>query len=337
MQESPVLKKKMEISILKCFVCDLNVDKIGKSLATEFSKFSQTPMYKLIEKCLKQSILNPNEECICIDCVKKLNSYDHTIMLARRIETELFDLYQKKTIYGYMDVTDEVDRYQEIDLNDEIDEDKTFLDAIKAEYLDECAELESTHPDEYVTKVEVEEEVLEDPKEQKEEIIEYEEETEEAEEVEETEEAKTNIVTASTARRTRGRPKNTARSSLRITKSSRKNVNSKQNLHTLSVRLEKSPKTNCDRCKLTFPNKKEHQVHAKACKPQMVCDICGQTYKSKSALEIHVGLHKGISPHECDVCGKKFTQKGALVRHMPLHTGERPYQVRRFLKANNNL
>lgn len=55
--------------------------------------------------------------------------------------------------------------------------------------------------------------------------------------------------------------------------------------------------------------------------------ICGQAYKRKHALDVHVGMHKGINPFSCHVCGKVFTQKGALQRHTPLHTGEAPYQV----------
>lgn len=57
------------------------------------------------------------------------------------------------------------------------------------------------------------------------------------------------------------------------------------------------------------------------------CNICGVSYKSKSGLDVHIGLHKGLSPHQCTICNKKFTQKGALVRHMPIHSGEKPYQV----------
>lgn len=99
----------------------------------------------------------------------------------------------------------------------------------------------------------------------------------------------------------------------------------------MKMRREKSLR--CKQCNVRFTSYEIKLEHMKTHKhKQLVCDICGVTYKSKTALDVHIGMHSGISPHECDVCGKKFTQKGALVRHMPLHTGEHPYQV-----IDNNL
>lgn len=66
--------------------------------------------------------------------------------------------------------------------------------------------------------------------------------------------------------------------------------------------------------------------------PQFVCDICGQTYKHKSSLEIHIGIHNGISVFTCEYCDKPFTQKISLQRHLPIHTQIPQYAVSvRFL------
>lgn len=61
----------------------------------------------------------------------------------------------------------------------------------------------------------------------------------------------------------------------------------------------------CQQCKIEFADKTQYREHIRThdmgSKEMHVCDICGQTYKSKTALDIHVGLHKGVSPHECEV------------------------------------
>lgn len=61
----------------------------------------------------------------------------------------------------------------------------------------------------------------------------------------------------------------------------------------------------CHECKEEFEDKVQYREHVRSheigSKDVHVCDICGQTYKSKTALDIHVGLHKGVSPHKCEV------------------------------------
>lgn len=54
----------------------------------------------------------------------------------------------------------------------------------------------------------------------------------------------------------------------------------------------------CQQCKIDFEDKAQYREHIRThdmgSKEMHVCDICGQTYKSKTALDIHVGLHKGV-------------------------------------------
>lgn len=61
----------------------------------------------------------------------------------------------------------------------------------------------------------------------------------------------------------------------------------------------------CQQCTMEFDDKSQYREHISshdiANKEMHVCDVCGQTYKSKTALDIHVGLHKGVSPHKCEV------------------------------------
>lgn len=61
----------------------------------------------------------------------------------------------------------------------------------------------------------------------------------------------------------------------------------------------------CQQCNIDFDHKSQYKHHIKShdigSKETHVCDICGQRYRSKTALDIHVGLHKGVSPHKCEV------------------------------------
>lgn len=54
----------------------------------------------------------------------------------------------------------------------------------------------------------------------------------------------------------------------------------------------------CQQCNIDFEDKAQYRDHIRShdmgSKEMHVCDICGQTYKSKTALDIHVGLHKGV-------------------------------------------
>jgi len=54
----------------------------------------------------------------------------------------------------------------------------------------------------------------------------------------------------------------------------------------------------CQQCKIEFDDKTQYRDHIRqhdiGSKEMHVCDICGQIYKSKTALDIHVGLHKGV-------------------------------------------
>lgn len=61
----------------------------------------------------------------------------------------------------------------------------------------------------------------------------------------------------------------------------------------------------CQECKIEFEDKSQYRDHIRThdmgSKEMHVCDVCGQMYKSKTALDIHVSLHKGDSPHKCEV------------------------------------
>lgn len=58
-----------------------------------------------------------------------------------------------------------------------------------------------------------------------------------------------------------------------------------------------------------------------------ICDVCGMMYKQRRSLEIHIGIHYGISPFMCNICDKTFTQKIGLKKHLLIHIGIPQYQV----------
>lgn len=296
----------MEECLQKCFICDADIQSNEKCIGTHWSKSIILPISKILEKCIQQLFDEADEQYFCFECIKRMQEYDQLVQLSQQIENDLFDAYQRKSLNNYFIVDDEPDYEQdtrteniaELSGGDGVD-DETDYDKICANDIDDCMnKIDNNSMD--TKNVEL--------------IIEY----------------VPQVTTPPTANRyvvqelrKRGRPKKGANEEL-------KNVNNHK--ENRSQRLRKLPTNNlnCERCDISFRNKIEQREHNKtmhANKQWLVCDICGQRYKSKGALDIHVGMHKGVSPHECEICGKKFTQKGALVRHMPLHTGERPYQV----------
>lgn len=123
----------------------------------------------------------------------------------------------------------------------------------------------------------------------------------------------------------------------------------------------KEPKFKCDICGKMWKTRGElnaHKITHSDARPY-ICEICGQVgfwpnkillyftwvisllsflqaYKHKPALDVHVGMHRGIYHHQCPYCQKAFTQKGALQRHLPIHTGDLPYQVRFYFSFLNS-
>lgn len=289
----------MEITLTKCFICDAVINTKEKCLGSELARSLELPIASLLEKCLQQLVNETDEELFCRECTKKIKDYDQLVHLSQQIENDLFELFQRKSLTYYVveEISCDLDGNENINDEDAIEHSGNDDEGIDHEYIEE------ENNEDYSSLVEETELQIEyaDPSEM---------------------ESVTEKVESEPDYQRGERP-------WKVSRTSRANEeNNTVRRRKKTRRPMKSIK--CDQCNTKFENKTEYRKHVKAVhseEQRLVCDICGQTYKSKAALDIHVGMHKNVSPHECQVCHKKFTQKGALVRHMPLHTGERPYQV----------
>lgn len=289
----------------KCFICDGTIPSKDECMGTAVAQTVMLSVAKILELCLQHLFAEIDNEFFCPDCIQKIQHYDQLVQLSKQIESELFEAYQRKSLNNYFIVEDTYDDDETIEMNaaeDVILDDSTDAEAetITTTRIGKCDE-EVQLPEEDGTtdfetagqqlsnnvKLEIEHVLPSDGK----------------------------YSTRSQRSRTKKEPE--------VVKPTKRNP-------TKTPKLTKR-EYKCPVCKAPCRNRSDRSNHIKTVhgeeKCELVCDICGQSYRSKRALDIHVDMHKGISPHECKICGKKFTQKGALVRHMPLHTGEKPYQV----------
>lgn len=288
----------MEISLVKCFICDGNIDSKGNFSGASLDSTIDASLTAVLEKCLQLELVGIDEEIFCAKCVEKIQSYDQLIRLSRDIESELFECYKYKSINSYYIVEelgdaqslfDEAESDPHHEENEENEEDEE-----SEPHIIELSDGDSQSANEKNIELEIEYLSPVQAKTDKRKVV-----------------------------KKRGRRKKGALVHARKRGSAMGKGKDK--------RATKFDKFKCGECKKMFSDLVEHNSHVEAIhgnKKHYECVDCGQLYTTKSALTIHVGLHKGISPHECDVCGKRFATKSALSRHMPLHTGERPYQVR---------
>lgn len=282
----------------KCFVCDGIVTSKDECQAMTVSQTVMLSIEKILEMCLQHLFAEIDNEFFCPDCIQKIQQYDHLVQLSKQVESELFEAYQRKSLNNYFIVEEAYDDDETIDMNST--EEVVLVETI-ATRLEKCEQEDV--------------QVLEED-----DATEY-----------ETIDQPTKNVKLEIEHVLPREGKYSTRSLHNPTKMESEDV--KPTIKRKPTRTPKLMKREykCPVCKAPCRNRSDRSNHIKTVhgeeKCELVCDICGQTYRSKRALDIHVDMHKGISPHECNICGKKFTQKGALVRHKPLHTGEKPYQV----------
>lgn len=228
-------------------------------------------------------------------CSAKIQNYDQLVRLSREIESELYECYKFKSINSYY-LIEEIGDAQSMETFEENDTENVQNDQEDSIVL---TDNDSQSVDE--KNIELEIEYL-SPSQTK---------------IDKTKGTKKR------GRRKKGSAVHARKKGITSTRANKKN----------STKIDKFK---CDECGKVFNDLDEHNSHVEtfhANKKHHECSVCGQLYTTKSALSIHIGLHKGISPHECDVCNKRFATKSALSRHMPLHTGEHPYQVSLSLSA----
>ncbi|XP_031621756.1 zinc finger protein 90 homolog isoform X2 [Contarinia nasturtii] len=275
-------------------------------------------MDSLVAKCFVCNV-----ECCAqnkyLECVKKIEDYDHLVQLTSQIETELYGLYRKKLEEPcYLLDAEIIDDHNAINAEILIQSDELKMEK-SSDNSDDVTD--GTYDDgmvvEYLDDYEVQSDEGDLNEEQKEPTINEAHENNSSAEFEKGEKSNESVAQKVTQRKAKQK-----RGSLRS-----RNAKMKEDKQLLDNLFEGDLK--CYMCKYVAENRSDLEVH-KTLKhdeiQKLVCDICGRSYKSKSALCVHLGIHSGRNSHECHICGKTFTQRGALVRHMPMHTGEQPHQ-----------
>lgn len=296
------------ISVFKCFICDVECDAEEKFLGTNIARTLTTPMSTVLAKCLR-TIVDTENEYFCSECTRKIEEYDQMVQLSLQIETELYELFRKKPIEScyLLDaeiITDPIaiNNVEQIITSDELKLEHVSpqkaaandlvesYDEMVVEYLDEYDTQsnngnDNDDNDDDLLHTNDADEMLNNNK--------------EVDQLELSEnDVEGQVIKAKTPGRRGRKPKRVVgvkKGSAMKTKATKK-------------RLEKQPKEEedddlaCKECEFTANSHEElaehiaNEQHNRNGK-LLTCDICGRTYKSKSALSVHLAMHNGRSPH----------------------------------------
>lgn len=248
---------------VKCFICDADCAANEKNLGTNIARILTMPMRGVIAKCLR-TMVDTENEYFCNDCTSKIEEYDQVLQLTVQIETELYDLYQKKPCYLVEAEIVQVQGTIDQEVSELKMEDDTNSEFISPE------ELNASYDEMFVEYLEDDETALEQDASQKVQLR-----------VEPKETAKNMQTRAKTTWQTskaQTRTRNQARKKIEVVKCTEgientdKSDEKPQQLEENDTTSEEAPK-------------------------QLVCDICGQSYKSKSALCVHLSMHNNKNAH----------------------------------------
>lgn len=279
----------MEATAAKCYICDVECPAEDQFLGTNISRTLTMSMTAMLEKCLR-IIVETENEYFCGECTHKIEEYDQLIQLSVQIETELYELFQKKPIEpcylldaeiisdsnSINNVLIETDEIKQIIKTDEVpvEEISETYDDMVIEYLDEF-ETQSTEGTDLLLD---QNQVIVDVKEE------------------------SNIIEID------DKPKIQKLPSPRKAKANDKNRVNKKKGTNMETPEDKEILLNCQQCSFVAKTREELEEHKSINHideiKRLVCDICGRSYKSRSSLCVHLGMHNGRNSH-----GKKFVRR----------------------------
>lgn len=295
------------ISVFKCFICDVECDAEEKFLGTNIARTLTTPMSTVLAKCLR-TIVDTENEYFCSECTGKIEEYDQMVQLSLQIETELYELFQKKPLVScyLLDaeiITDPIAinngeqkistaelKLENVSPQKAAANDSTeSYDEMVVEYLDEYDTQSNNDNDDNDDLLHTDEadEMLNNNK--------------EADQLELSEiDVEGQVIKARSPGRRGRKPKRIVgvkKGSPIKTKATKKRLEKQ-----LKVEEEEEDDLNCKKCDFSANSHEElaeHRAneHRNGKGKLMSCDICGRTYKSKSALSVHLAMHNGHSPH----------------------------------------
>lgn len=273
------------LSHQRCYICDNSVVSEVNNVFEVLTGHSQTPVHLFLEKFVGHSLSSRTEpnfsDLLCQECIDKFNEYDLAVLTAQRLQHEVLACFNA-TIHKY---------------------DEFKLEVVEQDDSMEFGQM-SGHPQLSCNPLIYGDGVI---------VIKG----EKDDGYEDCSYLDNNYE--------RMRKANVAKKRIRKKKMKveRLDVGGSENWSLLEV-VEKKCKRlfKCPQCTMEFDDKCQYRDHISSHdisnKEMHVCDVCGQTYKSKTALDIHVGLHKGVSPHKCEV-------RNIRLRNFIIFTEQNPF------------
>lgn len=286
----------MDSHLGKCFICDVECSVDDRNVGINIARRLTMPIASVLTKCLR-TVVDTENEYFCAECVIKIEDYDQLIQLSLQIETELYELYQRKLTTDSCYLLDAEIIVEPDAMNDELIkpekmklENETILSEPSTEEFNETFDGMVV---EYLDDYETQSDDVNLAEDQEETVAAIEESNENSSEP--------TIEQSTTPKMPTSRPK-------RKKGSIKQGVTTKTKMKPKTEPSSESPSeqstennTKCHLCSFVGENRLELEEH-KTIKhideiKRLVCDICGRTYKSKSALCVHLGMHNGRNSH----------------------------------------
>lgn len=128
----------MDPVIIKCYVCNIKTDDWRSNLIGLKSQHSDTLVTDFIKRFLgdfkSMRSINDEENCICSECLNKIEEYDWTCLLAKRYEKEMYEVLvqtEQVCMSNYTQIA-MLNSQNESDLN-ELSEDQSFNNELLVE------------------------------------------------------------------------------------------------------------------------------------------------------------------------------------------------------------
>lgn len=271
----------MEATAAKCYICDVECPAEDKFLGTNISRTLTMSMTAMLEKCLR-IIVETENEYFCDECAHKIEEYDQLIQLSVQIETELYELFQKKPTEPCYLLDAEIisDSNSINNVLIETDEIKQIIKTDEAS-VEEISEPYDEMVIEYLEEFETQSEGTELLLDQNQVIVDVKEES--------------NIIEIDDKLKIQKHP------SPRKAKANDKNRVNKKKGNKMETPEDKEIVLNCQQCSFVAKTREELEEHKTINHideiKRLVCDICGRSYKSRSALCVHLGMHNGRNAH----------------------------------------
>ncbi|XP_031621503.1 zinc finger protein 510-like [Contarinia nasturtii] len=293
------------MDVIKCFICNMNFVPIDNYLGLHVDgAMTAMPLKEVLEKSL-HIVADVENEYFCMKCIQKIEEYDELVQQIRRIETDLYELFQTKSEAFVLNMKCEFEDPDIIENQDETNEEFIKDQTVSGDQsIDDDDEEESKHN-----------------------IVEF-----------ETTLLQLDDNKKSKVRKCRKNVKNTSKDPKLVKKKHYKieqvscDVCGRiyQSKGALGVHLVKHSTNNPHECKIchkTFTQRiglKRHMpIHTGEQNHQ--CDVCGKRFTHAASFNMHKKIHIDERPKKCNLCGAEFRSSSHIKRHMRSHTGEKPF------------